>query len=180
MSRVLPFVIVIFILYNGCDPFGSDETIDPIFEVSITGEFTEQLQGRASFGTIVDPATGMVATIIILMPSDDAERGINISGLTNTGIAQRSYPIIMSIPRENPFELIGSNQFAATYIHNDSRYSEKFESQLGEISFTHSSENRLSGSFSFVANGYRTDSGESNTDEVTIMVEGSFTAGRGQ
>jgi|GEM_PF-6839000 len=184
MSRVLGCVIIIILIFTGCDPFGSDKNPESRFEATISGDFTGHVQGQASFGTFVDPVTGMIATIIILTSSDGSQRGINISGLTNIQIEERSYPITATVRgSDNPFQSIVRNEFAASYLHNNAQYSKTFISQIGEISFSSSSENVLQGTFSFDAQGYRYMTNEneiSDSTESMITIIGNFTSVRGQ
>ncbi len=181
MTKMLPIIIFVVLVYPGCDPFGSDDGVESHFNATISGDITALLQGRASFGTFIDPATELTATIIILTAGDGTQRGISISGLTVSLIEERSYPII-TLSSGNPFEAVNQNEFAASYTHDDARYSETFQSQLGELSFSSSSESMLQGSFLFDAKGYRISNNDNHsydTTEVFISIEGNFTSVRG-
>ncbi len=181
MSRLLLIVVLSTLLFVSCDPFGSDDGIDSHFNAIISGDITAHLQGRASFGTFTDPVTGLTATIIIMTPSNDSHKGINISGLTVSQIEERSYPIIVHFPGD-PFRSINRNEFTASYRHDEDRYSETFQSQIGELSFSSSSESMLQGSFLFDAIGYRISNNDNHsydTTEVFISIEGNFTSVRG-
>jgi hypothetical protein len=182
MSKRFPVVIILSLLFLACDPFGSDDRVDSQFEANISGEFTAQIQGRATFGTFVDPLTGLTATIIIMIPSSDEDRGINISGLTVSSLEERSYPIIESQPG-GPFDMVGQNEFSAAYNHDDIQYSELFQSTIGLVTFSNSTGNLLEGSFSFDAIGYRIisdENGSNDPTEVFISIEGTFTSVRGE
>jgi hypothetical protein len=183
MSKPFPIIIILSLFIFACDPFGSDDRVDSQFEANISGEITAQIQGRSTFGTFVDPLTGMTATILIMIPSGNAERGINISGLTVSTIELSSYPIIEST-LGGPFDMVGTNEFSASYNHDDDQYSELFQSKIGRVTFTNRTETLLEGSFLFDAIGYRIVSNEKNgasdSTEVLISIEGTFTSIRGE
>jgi hypothetical protein len=183
MFRIITGVLTCVIFLAACNPFDSDDgRIDSHFEVTIEGEFIAQLEGKATFGTFIDPLTGLRATVIIMIPSSNDQEGINISGLTVDRVEEQSYPVIASLPG-SPFGTIEQDEFSASYIQSDGQYSETFQSQVGTITFSNSSENVLQGSFFLEARGYRIVNNENNeqdTVEVWITIEGNFTSVRGE
>lgn len=185
MSKIVLFLILLGILFlPACDPLGSDDPaqMDSHFELTIEGEFTQYLQGRASFGTFADPLTNMTGVILVLIPTPDDQRRINIAGLTSPDLEERTYLMVISEPGR-PFDTLRENEFTGWYSHNDPEYSETFHAQIGEISFTTVTQNVVRGTVLFDAKGNRyVKDGEemTHTVEVWITLQGTFTAVRGE
>jgi hypothetical protein len=153
LAAGLPLIAALLACTDSTGPVEGGE-----FEAQVSGEYSLELQGRASFG--VFPGEGF---------------GLNLqpaSGSHILAIARRTEarPAVGTYVMTSPDEAGG---YYAVFISQGASGPITFASQQGELVITESSATRLSGTFQFAAQEYR---GPNQTGDREIWVVGSFTA----
>lgn len=157
MSRWGAWSLAVAVLVGGCGD-GTGPGATGTFEATVRGEFSEDVEGRAQFGSHRGEGFGLVMT------PDDASHWIGI-GNRNEG-----RPAVGTYPFAAPTSL---TEYYAAYMHQSVSGVAAFTSVSGEMVVTTSTSSLLEGTFVFTGRGTLVGDPE---NERQVIVEGTFSA----
>ena len=173
LTIVFSFIVTSCADENGDDPLGLSPAT---FEASMSGDAEHNFSGAAFYSVYTDHE--LDKTFFILSFVSQAQPTINLwFATTGDRPAAGTYTII-DFDQEDMDEDwdFPEGEFGAWLIENPGEEARYFFSNAGSIHIQHSSQEAVTGEFSFTATGFAMDNMEETLD---ISVDGSFNAAFG-
>ena len=166
------------ILLSSClDNIDDDrDEVESYFTLSVSGDATQNYEGRAGFGTYEDPDSGVEVFIIDLnAQTPNPGSGLRFVGKIDQIPGEQDFDVeeaSLNEDHELILEDLNEGKFIANYVTNDQEVSEdNFIATDGVISITDREEEYLGGEFNLNA-----VSVPAEDDSMNIQIEGEFQA----